>query len=47
MGWLGLAGLAAGCAGPYDNPSTSTYVIGALFILVGLALGYAAATGSR
>ena len=39
--------LIAGCAGPYDDPTTSTYVIGAIFIIIGLALGYAVVTGSN
>ena len=37
---LGVAVLAVGCAGPYDKPSTSTYILGAIFILIGIVLAY-------
>ena len=40
MGLLGAAVLAAGCAGPYDKPTTSTYIIGGIFVLLGLVLAY-------
>ena len=33
--------LVAGCAGPYDDPSTSTYVLGTIFVIIGIALGAA------
>jgi hypothetical protein len=31
--------LAAGCAGPYDDPTTSTYILGTIFIIIGVAAG--------
>ena len=33
--------LFAGCAGPYDDPTTSTYVLGAIFVIIGVAVGVA------
>ena len=33
--------LFAGCAGPYDEPTTSTYVLGTIFVIIGVALGVA------
>jgi hypothetical protein len=35
----------AGCAGPYDDPSTTTYVLGAIFVIIGIALGVALVMG--
>ena len=40
VGPLALA-LLAGCAGPYDEPTTSTYVLGTIFVIIGIALGVA------
>ena len=36
-----LLALIAGCAGPYDDPSTSTYVVGAIFLILGIIAGVA------
>lgn len=40
VGLPGLASLAAGCAGHYDEPSTGAYILGGLFILIGVILAY-------
>ena len=36
-----LLALSAGCAGPYDDPGTSTYVVGAIFLIIGIIAGVA------
>ena len=36
-----LVALAAGCAHAYEDPSTSTYIIGGIFLLIGILVGVA------
>jgi hypothetical protein len=36
-----LLALMAGCAGPYDDPGTSTYVVGTIFLILGIVAGVA------
>jgi hypothetical protein len=37
--------LAAGCAHSYEDPTTTTYIVGAIFVLIGVALGVAIIIG--
>lgn len=36
-----LLALSAGCAGPYDEPGTSTYIVGTIFLILGVIAGAA------
>ena len=33
--------LLAGCAGPYDEPTSSTYILGTIFVVIGVIAGVA------
>ncbi|HEU4338630.1 MAG TPA: hypothetical protein VFS19_01060 [Planctomycetota bacterium] len=38
---MGAVLATAGCAGPYEEPGSTAYVLGTIMIIIGVALGIA------